>query len=128
MNLAALGTAISFAKFIFLPHGASKPEKPELSRANSGSSWGYWLAMLILLGGLVAANIFYYEAYSLKNTIKPLLTIGLGWLAYWLIFRKAKIKLPRQSEKFEHLIGAMSLTLILLFWILWAVKEGFVLG
>ena len=131
MNIAALGTAVSFAKFIFLPHlpqGLPKPEKAELGEIKTSASWGYWLAMIVLLGGLFVANVFYYEAYSLKNVIKPLLTIFLGWLAYWLIFRKSKVKLPRQSEKFEHLIGVMSLMLILLFWVLWSRRDDFALG
>ena len=111
MNIAALGTAISFAKFIFLPHGKQSPK----SKVNAG----FWWAMVILLGGLFAANVFYYEAYTVKNTIKPLATIFLGWIAYLLIFKKAAIKLPRAVEQFDHLIGAMSLMLILLFWIVW---------
>ncbi|BAZ44649.1 hypothetical protein NIES4102_16610 [Chondrocystis sp. NIES-4102] len=113
MNLAALGTAISFAKFIFLPHKQQKEVK------EAKLSWGFWLAMAVLLGGLIAANIFYYQAYTLANTIKPLATIALGWIAYLLIFKKLVIKLPRDYEQFDHLIGVMSLILILLFWIVW---------
>ena len=104
MNIAALGTAISFAKFIFLPRGGEGRPKP-----------GFWPAMVILLGGLFLANGAYYDAYTLANTVKPLLTIALGWLAYRLIFQKLSIKLPRAIEKFEHLIGVMSLVLVLLF-------------
>ncbi len=106
MNVAALGTAISFAKFIFLPHKAGGEEavKP-----------GFWPAAILLLGGLFVANIAYYEAYSLANIVKPLATIGLGWLAYLLIFKRAVLKLPRVLEQFEHLIGGMSLVLLLLF-------------
>jgi len=111
MNLAALGTAISFAKFIFLPH--------ETGAEKSTSKRGFWFAMIILLGGLVAANVFYYEAYTLNNVIKPLATILLGWLAYLFIFKKTTIKLPRAIEQFDHLIGVMALMLILLFWSLW---------
>jgi multicomponent Na+:H+ antiporter subunit D len=110
MNLAALGTAISFAKLIFLPH-----TRQDVGEQSSGNL-GFWAAMLVLLGGLVAANVVYYEAYTLANTIKPLATIALGWLAYHLIFRKIVVKLPRTLEQFEHLMGVMSLTLILLFW------------
>ncbi len=111
MNIAALGTAISFAKFIFLPHKAGGEEvvKP-----------GFWLAAILLLGGLFAANVVYYEAYSLANIVKPLATIGLGWLAYLLIFKRSVLKLPRVMEQFEHLIGGMSLMLILLFWMVMA--------
>lgn len=114
MNIAALGTAISFAKFIFLPHERSQ-EKVE-STTKSTPDMGFWLAIGMLLGGLVLANIFYYEAYTLKNTIKPLATIALGWLAYLLLFQKLSIKLPRVAEQFDHLIGAMSLVLTFLFW------------
>ncbi len=105
MNVAALGTAISFAKFIFLPHGG---------RENIRS--GFWLAVFLLLGGLFAANVVYYQAYTLENIIKPLATIGLGWLAYGLIFHRTAVKLPRVLEQFDHLVGFMSLVLVLLFW------------
>jgi multicomponent Na+:H+ antiporter subunit D len=111
MNVAALGTAISFAKFIFLPHKADGEEavKP-----------GFWPAAILLLVGLFVANIAYYEAYTLKNIVKPLATIGLGWLAYLLIFKRSVLKLPRVVEQFEHLIGGMSLMLLLLFWMVLA--------
>ena len=119
MNIAALGTAISFAKFIFLPH---KP--PPQTLLNKGGEEkkvqpGFWWAMVILLGGLIAANGVYYQAYTLKNIVKPLAIIAIGWLAYLLIFKKLTIKLPRAIEEFDHLIGVMSLMLILLFWTIW---------
>ncbi|MBP0001522.1 MAG: cation:proton antiporter [Cyanobacteria bacterium SID2] len=111
MNIAALGTAISFAKFIFLPH-ESQPEQT--------AKPGFWTAVLVLLAGLFAANGVYYEAYSLTNIVKPLITIVLGWLAYGLIFRRSLIQLPRMLEEFEHLIGVMSLVLVALFWMVLA--------
>ena len=127
MNIAALGTAISFAKFIFLPHQSSSLASGENNAEKEKKiSSGFWLAMVILLGGLIAANVFYYEAYSLKNTIKPLATIFIGWLAYLLIFKKLAIKLPRAIEKFDHLIGVMSLMLMLLFWTMWARAGGLI--
>ncbi|MDJ0588741.1 MAG: cation:proton antiporter [Pleurocapsa sp. MO_226.B13] len=121
MNTAALGTAISFAKFIFLPHQTSPPaplpeENESSAKKEKKIQPGFWWAMEILLGGLVGANVFYYEAYTLKNIVKPLVTILIGWLAYVLIFKQSAIKLPRELEKFDHLIGVMSLMLILLFW------------
>ena len=122
MNVAALGTAISFAKFIFLPHSLSptkKGDKSEERGVKTKVHSGYWWAMFILLGGLVAANIFYYEAYTIENTIKPLATIALGWLAYLLVIKKLAIKLPRDFEKFDNLIGVMIVTLIFIFWIIW---------
>ena len=63
MNLAALGTAISFAKFIFLPHG--NPDLNANAKSKSIDNLGFWIAMGVLLGGLVLANGFYLEAYSL---------------------------------------------------------------
>ena len=111
MNIAALGTAISFAKFIFLPHKKLDKEKEEKNIPP-----GFWWAMIILLGGLVAANGFYYEAYSLKNVVKPLITIGVGWVMFLLIFKRSLLKIPRVSEKFDNLIGVMSLMFILIFW------------
>ena len=136
MNIAALGTAISFAKFIFLPHGKSvlQPDEivkadGEIGRKGDGEKKiqsGFWWAMVILLGGLIGANVVYYEAYTLKNIIKPLITIVLGWLAYLFIFKKLAIKLPREIEKFDHLIGVMSLMLILLFWTILTRSGGLV--
>jgi multicomponent Na+:H+ antiporter subunit D len=115
MNLAALGTAISFAKFIFLPR---KPlEKPEeLAHLNRG----FWIAVISLIIGLFAANLVYIEAYTLGNIIKPLATIALGWLIYYLVFRRLSIKLPRFLEQFDQLVGMMSLILVFLFWAVFA--------
>lgn len=112
MNIAALGTAISFAKFIFLPH--QKQEVPEKVQP------GFWAAVILLIGGLVLANVAYYEAYTVANITKPLATIFLGWLAYFLIFQRTIVKLPRLLEQFDHLVGMMSLMLILLFWMVMA--------
>ena len=117
MNIATVGTAITFAKFIFLPHQRSpqillnREKKPEKLHS------GFWVAMVILLGGLIAANGVYYEAYTLQNIIKPLVTITIGWLAYFLIFKKLVLKLPGEVEQLDNLIGAMSLMLVIIFWI-----------
>ncbi|MBW3585401.1 MAG: cation:proton antiporter [Cyanobacteria bacterium 0813] len=105
MNVAAVGTAISFAKFIFLPRGGQTAAKP-----------GFWPAVLLLLGGLIAANAFYFEAYTLDNMLKAIATIGVGWLAYFLIFQRMVFKLPLVLEEFDHLVGFMSLISLLLFW------------
>ncbi|MEC4817636.1 MAG: cation:proton antiporter [Scytonema sp. PMC 1069.18] len=105
MNIAAIGTAISFAKFIFLPRGGKADMNP-----------GFWAGVSLLIGGLILANVVYYEAYTVTNIIKPLATIAVGWLAYFLIFKQLALKLPRVDEEFEHLIGVMSLILLLLFW------------
>jgi multicomponent Na+:H+ antiporter subunit D len=106
MNLAAFGTAVSFAKFIFLPHG---PDPKQTVKR------GFWLAVTLLLAGLVVANVAYYDAYTLANIAKPLAIIALGWAAYLLIFQRVVVKLPQVLEDFEHLIGVMSLMLMVLF-------------
>ena len=105
MNLAAVGTAISFAKFIFLPRGGQTVAKP-----------GFWPAVLLLLAGLIGANAFDFQAYTLGNMLKAIAIIGVGWSAYFLIFQRTAIKLPRMLEEFDHLVGFMSLISLLLFW------------
>lgn len=112
MNLAALGTAVSFAKFIFLPH--RKKQRGGVS--TKAVAPGFRPAMFLLLGGLFAANVVYYEAYAPSNILKPLVTIGLGWLTYYFIFKRQLFKPPRFLEQLEQLIGMMSLMLIALFW------------
>ncbi|WP_019503523.1 cation:proton antiporter [Pleurocapsa sp. PCC 7319] len=126
MNVAAVGTAITFAKFVFLPR--SKPVLSHDDRVKTGEETkklgsggkkipsGLWRAIVILLGGLIVANGIYYEAYTVANITKSLVIIAIGWLAHLLIFQKLMLKLPRAVEKFEHLIGVMSLMLILVFW------------
>ncbi|MFM7560203.1 cation:proton antiporter [Cylindrospermopsis raciborskii] len=114
MNVAAVGTAISFAKFIFLPH--IWRDKQEIVPAVKP---GFWVAVIVLITGLLIANIAYLGAYNAENVIKAIVTIAVGWLAYHLILQKLAPKLvrylPHTLEKFEHLVGVMSLTLIFLF-------------
>ncbi|MBE9053765.1 cation:proton antiporter [Nostocales cyanobacterium LEGE 11386] len=103
MNIGAVGTAIVYAKFIFLPHGKAKNVRPS-----------FWPPMILLLSALIAASGMYYEAYTIANITKVIVIIGVGWLAHFLIFQRSIITLPRVLEQFEHLIGVMSLMLLLL--------------
>ncbi|YAF93914.1 MAG: cation:proton antiporter [Nodularia sp. CChRGM 3473] len=103
MNIGAVGTAIVYAKFIFLPHGEGKNVRA-----------GFWPPIILLLTALIAASGVYYQAYTVVNIIKALAIIGVGWLAHFLIFQRSIITLPRVLEQFEHLIGVMSLMLLLL--------------
>ncbi|MDY6786333.1 MAG: proton-conducting transporter membrane subunit, partial [Cyanobacteriota bacterium] len=112
MNVAVVGTAIVYAKFIFLPH--QNQENPKKIKS------GFWIAAIILLGGLIAGNAVYLEAYTASDIVKALVKIGIGWLVYWLIVRRTTITIPRTFEKFDHLIGMMSLVSMLLFWMVLA--------
>ncbi|MFQ4145878.1 cation:proton antiporter [Chlorogloeopsis sp. ULAP02] len=105
MNVGAVGTAIVYAKFIFLPHGGR-----EIVRS------GFWQPIILLIAALIVTSGLYYQAYTMANIIKAVAIIGVGWLAYFLIFQRSLLSLPRILEQFEHLIGFMSLMLILLFW------------
>ncbi len=107
MNIATVGTVITFAKFVFLPWNQNQLGKTRSS---------FWWGMVILIGGLILANGVNYEVYTVDNLLKSLVKIAIGWLAYLLILRKSVIKLPRGMEQFDHLIGGMSLILILVFW------------
>ena len=108
LTIAATGTAIAFAKFIFLPFQRSSETDKPLSK-------GLWAATALLLGGLVAANGFLLETYTVSNLLKALLVVAAGWLIYAVAVRPLKLELSRAAEQFVHLIGAMSLVLVLLF-------------
>ncbi|ABW28195.1 cation:proton antiporter [Acaryochloris marina] len=110
LNIATVGTVATFAKFIFLPH----------QRGSKSIRTGFWVAVLLLLGGLLAANGAYYQAYTVANIGKALAKVAIGWLVYWLVIRRVVLKLPRVQEQLEHLIGGMSLMLVLLFWMVLA--------
>jgi multicomponent Na+:H+ antiporter subunit D len=109
MNVASVGTAISFAKFIFLPRGGT-----------DGVKRGFWPGVILLIGALIVANVVYYQAYTVENIIKALATIAIGWLVYFFIVQRLVVKLPRLLEQFEHLIGFMSLMLVVIFWMVLA--------
>ena len=109
MNIAAVGTAIVFAKFIFLSH--SPAEKVNQDK-------GFWLAIVFLLLGLFFTNLIYPSAYySISNITKSLAKIAIGWTIYLLVIKKIVVSLPRSLEKIDNLIGVMSLTLVVLFWL-----------
>ncbi|MEM9006045.1 MAG: cation:proton antiporter [Cyanobacteria bacterium P01_F01_bin.86] len=110
MNIAAIGTAIVFSKFIFLPFASRSELLQKLALRK-----GFWWAVILLISGLIIANSSYLEAYTTFNILKSLATIGIGWLAYLLVFQRLILKFPQAPEKLEHLMGAMSLMLILLF-------------
>lgn len=110
MNVAAVGTAIAFAKFLFLPFKEQQRTEEERERMAS-----FWRAIAVLLGAVFLASSLHLEGYTVANLLKSLGKIGLGWLGYFLIFHKFTLKMPRALERLENLVGGMSLMLILLF-------------
>ncbi|MEL6902301.1 MAG: cation:proton antiporter [Cyanobacteria bacterium J06606_4] len=130
MNVVAVGSAIAFAKFIFLPFtnelpiaAAAPPQaskqpnpQPEKISKKTTEDLGYGFAIVVLIGGLMAASALHAEDYTPDNLVKALTTIAGGWIGYHIIFKRIRWSLPDGPERLEHLIGSMSLVLILLFW------------
>lgn len=115
LNGAAIVTAVIFAKFIFLP--IDTPPRPALrSTPSVPQATGLALALTLLIGGLFLTSGLHPEVYTLPNLGKALAILVAGWLAYFLVFRRQNLNLPRSLEKFDNLIGMMSLMLTLLFW------------
>ncbi|MCZ8065772.1 MAG: hypothetical protein ACK5QJ_08685 [Microcystis sp.] len=107
INLAAVGTAIATAKFIFLPHA-----KVTTGRKLTLSGW---LGIIILLTALFIANAVYFDAYNLGNISKALGIIAIGWGLYLGIFKKLSLQLSTDWEQFDNLVGMMAVMLMLLF-------------
>lgn len=129
LTLAAVGTVIAFAKFLFLPFervpavvGASSTGALNflsLPLADSGNittakTPHLWPAAVLLSSSLVVANGFYPTGYVPLSIVKSLGVIGIGWLAYLVLFRRLKLTPIREVEQLEHLIGVMSLVLVTL--------------
>lgn len=130
MIISSVGTAIIFAKFIFLPHSKQLTAiGPNMTITNTENGGGekprkdgnyYWLAIIVLISGLFMAKSLLNPAmmvdFTIKDTLKALFTIGAGWLAYLFGVQRLSIRIPQTFEKIDHLIGVMSLILVLLFW------------
>jgi multicomponent Na+:H+ antiporter subunit D len=112
MNLAAVGTVICFSKLMFLPHGNAEPKKP--------MHIGFWLAIGLLLGGLIFVNAVHYELYTIANILKAIGIVVLGAVIYLALIQRWALNLPRKFEEFEHLTGVMTLIAVLLFWLAWS--------
>ncbi|MEM8640733.1 MAG: cation:proton antiporter [Cyanobacteria bacterium P01_G01_bin.54] len=107
LTLATVGTAIVFAKLLFLP----------LARAESKPlRWGLLTALGLLAGGIVTLNFWMFDRYMLPELSKAILVLGAGWLLYWGLIRHRIWQISRTLEQLEHLIGMMSIMLVVLFW------------
>lgn len=114
MSLAAVGTAIVFARLIFLPFNQTRNQVSDAEQTSGYS--GFWLALTVLVGGLVLSNQLSGEVYQLANLAKALITIGAGWGLYLLLGQRNLLRFPVVVERLEHLVGGMTLVLIFLFW------------
>ncbi len=114
LNIAAVGTATIYARFIFLPHQASD------GRSGGAIKPGLWMAVPLLIGALLVANLIYPGAYTGFNIVKVLGVIIGGWLLHLLLLQRLTLVLPSGPENFENLIGTMSLILLALFWVGWS--------
>ncbi|MDG2990096.1 cation:proton antiporter [Candidatus Synechococcus calcipolaris G9] len=117
LNIAAVGTAIVYSKLIFLPSNNQTPpgEGSLLS--------GYGPAIGLLLLSLLAANGLSLAAYTPENLLKAFVILGFGGILYGVGIRRLRVRLPRLLEQFDHLIGAMSLILMLLFWMTFVLDD-----
>ena len=128
LTLAAVGTVIVYAKFIFLPnqlwHKNSNPAeiiepvKPKLKT-------NLLIALIILLSGILIGNLGYFSIYDLGNITKNILVIAIGCIGYFLVSSPGfNLKSNPAWESLDHLIGNMSLTLVavFLFLITWVDK------
>ncbi|MEN9216903.1 MAG: cation:proton antiporter [Gloeomargarita sp. HHBFW_bins_162] len=109
MNGAAVGTATIYASAFFLPW----------TKTPTALTQGFWGAMGVLLGGLFVANVVYYEAFTWGNVIKPLVIIAIGWSLYWGVVRRLTVRFSHVLEQLAHLLGVMSVGLVVLFWLAW---------
>lgn len=102
------------AKFIFIPHQQSAASaKFESQKSALLPATGILFIALICANGLSEDS-----TYSVDKITKALATIGVGWLAYFLIiFKNSLINLPKNWEKLDHLMGVMTLSLTAIFWL-----------
>ena len=117
LNIVTVGSAIAVSKFIFLPfHNDFSGEQQKNSpKASSFLPKTAWCAVGLLLTALVVGTVLHADDYTLPNLAKATGKVGLGFLIYQIAARKLTLRLPRNPEKLEHLIGGMSMMLILVF-------------
>lgn len=104
MMVAATGTAISFAKFVFLPRIRVAGDAPPAVRS-----------MMLLLGGLIAYGIL-PGMYGADELLKAGATLAAGWAIYLVLFSRIHFRLPTRLERFQDLVGMMCLMLLALLW------------
>jgi multicomponent Na+:H+ antiporter subunit D len=102
MYLAALGTAISFSKIIFLPLA----DGGDIAKAMSFSGAFYFLSLV--LRDVIAGY------FGVASILRTFLIIGAGWLIYLTITSRRKIDLPKGAEGLDHILGLLFVVLLLM--------------
>ncbi len=105
MNIGAVGTAMVYGKFIFLPRGGTDKTSPSL-----------WWGLTPLIIAMFAGNILYPEAYTIPNILKGVGLSAIGFAIHYFFMKKIHLTLPRYLEELEQIMGVMTLMIVLLFW------------
>jgi len=100
MYMAALGTAISFAKIIFLPLSTGGDIRKALS-----------LPSLFFLVCLVFRDIV-AGYFGISYILNSLAIIGTGWVIYRLVTSRKSVNLTKGAESLEHIIGLLFIMLL----------------
>ena len=127
-NVAAVGTAVVFAKFIFLPFAKQSvnqqaaTQQSATGQAATGQTTqpatGYWAAIALLISTLILASALEPNVYVLSSMVKAVLTLAAGWLLYGLLSARLSTGqlVLAASERLDNIIGTMILMLLFLFW------------
>jgi multicomponent Na+:H+ antiporter subunit D len=108
LNLAAVGTAVLYANFIFLSCRQDSESKLALAK-----NPGLKLALGLLIAVLIILNWVYLpQTFSGFNTLKATILMVTGWLLWWQGVSRIQWLFPKVMEQFEHLIGGMVVMLV----------------
>ncbi len=106
LSICSVGTTIVFCPIVFISFAKSVDKE---------LAWGFKVGSAMLIFALVIGNFLYLRAYNLSKIVSSLITISVGVLGYHLITKKVKLTDRTPLEKFEHLIGIITITAILVF-------------
>jgi len=106
LSICSVGTTIVFCPIVFISFAKSVDKE---------LSWSFKIGSAVLIVALVIGNFLYLKAYNLSKIVSSLITVSVGVLGYHLITKKVKLTDRTPLEKFEHLIGIITITTILVF-------------
>ncbi len=109
LSICSMGTTIVFAPVLFLPFTKDYEQK---------TLWGFKWGSLLLIGGLILGNLFYLDAYRFSKILSTLTKIFFGILIYCIATNKFNFNYKSPLEKFENLIGILTIVTIVIFGVL----------